>query len=62
VRPTGPALADAFERAAQALSADTADRALDADLARGQDLLPGLAGLAGVVREPDLQAAARADD
>ncbi len=45
IRPAGRALAEAFERAADVLPADTSDRPLDADLAAAQRLLPALAGL-----------------
>ena len=48
-RPGGPALVAAFELAAGALPADTADRALDSDLTAAQGLLAGLAAFA---REP----------
>ncbi len=40
IRPVGPVLLAAFERAASALSPDTADRPLDGDLAVAQRLLP----------------------
>ena len=42
-RPAGPVLAQALDQAAATLPAGTADRALDADLAQAQDLLPDLA-------------------
>jgi histidine ammonia-lyase len=45
VRPARPVLADAFDRAAAALPAGTADRALDVDLDVAQMLLPALAAL-----------------
>jgi histidine ammonia-lyase len=45
LRPAGAVLGAAFELAAAALSADTTDRPLDADLAAAQWLLPGLAAL-----------------
>ncbi len=45
VRPARPGLAAAFDLAAGVLPAETADRALDADLGSAQGLLAGLAGL-----------------
>jgi len=48
IRPAAPALAAAFDLAARALPASTADRPLDTDLDIAQDLLPGLAQLATV--------------
>jgi histidine ammonia-lyase len=48
LRPAGAALGAAFELAAAALSADTGDRPLDADLAAAQRLLPGLAPLSPI--------------
>jgi histidine ammonia-lyase len=45
IRPPGRALAEAFERAAGVLPADTSDRPLDADLVAAQRLLPALAEL-----------------
>jgi histidine ammonia-lyase len=45
VTPAAPGLAAAFELAAKALPAGTADRALDDDLAIAQTLLPALARL-----------------
>jgi histidine ammonia-lyase len=48
LRPAGAALGAAFELAAVALSADTGDRPLDADLAAAQRLLPGLAPLSPI--------------
>ena len=47
--PVRPALAAAFDHAAQALPAETADRALDEDLTIAQGLLPALAKLAGAL-------------
>ena len=46
IRPGAPSLAAAFELAAWALPAGTADRPLDADLAAAQDLLGALAAFA----------------
>jgi histidine ammonia-lyase len=46
IRPGAPGLAAAFDLAAEALSADTADRPLDSDLAAAQDLLARLAAFA----------------
>ena len=46
IRPGAPGLAAAFELAAAALPADTADRPLDSDLAAAQDLLTSLAAFA----------------
>ena len=46
IRPGAPGLAAAFELAAAALPADTADRPLDSDLAVAQDLLTRLAAFA----------------
>lgn len=43
ISPSGRALAAAFGLAASALSADTADRPLDADLAAAEEVLPVLA-------------------
>ncbi len=43
IAPAGGPLADAYALAAAALSADTGDRPLDADLTAAQQLLPGLA-------------------
>lgn len=45
IRPPGRALAEAFERAAGVLPADTSDRPLDADLVAAQRLLLALAEL-----------------
>jgi histidine ammonia-lyase len=45
IRPAGSLLAGAHALAAAALSADTADRPLDADLAAAQQLLPRFAAL-----------------
>jgi histidine ammonia-lyase len=47
ISPAGRALAAAFGLLASALSADMADRPLDADLAAAEGLLAELAGLAG---------------
>jgi histidine ammonia-lyase len=44
IRPAGPSLAAAFDLSASRLSADTADRSLDGDLASAQAVLPHLAG------------------
>jgi histidine ammonia-lyase len=46
IRPGAPGLAAAFNLAAGSLSADTADRPLDSDLAAAQDLLTRLAAFA----------------
>jgi histidine ammonia-lyase len=46
IRPGAPGLAAAFDLAAGALPADTADRPLDSDLAAAQDLLIRLAAFA----------------
>jgi histidine ammonia-lyase len=45
IRPAGSSLAGTFDLAAGALSADTSDRPLDADLAAAQRLLPAIAAL-----------------
>jgi histidine ammonia-lyase len=45
-RPRGPGLGAAYDLAAKALPAATADRPLDGDLAIAQGLLPALAGIA----------------
>jgi histidine ammonia-lyase len=50
IRPASGPLAEAFDLAARALPAETADRPLDRDLARAGRLLPALAALA--VRKP----------
>jgi histidine ammonia-lyase len=44
----GRPLAEALDLAASELSADTADRSLDGDLAAAQALLPQLAGFVAV--------------
>ncbi|HEY7430212.1 MAG TPA: aromatic amino acid lyase [Streptosporangiaceae bacterium] len=46
-QPASASLAAAFGQAAAALPEGTGDRPLDSDLATAQDLLPGLAALAG---------------
>ena len=48
IRPAGPPLAEALDLAASELSAATADRSLDGDLAAAQGLLPQLAGFVAV--------------
>ncbi|HXP22459.1 MAG TPA: aromatic amino acid ammonia-lyase [Streptosporangiaceae bacterium] len=45
-QPAGPVLAGALSRAVEVLPGGTADRALDADLALAQELLPALARMA----------------
>ena len=52
-RPGGPSLVAAFDLAASALPAGTADRPLDADLVAAQDLLGALAAFAGPDEEPE---------
>ena len=47
LRPASAPLAEAFDRAARVLPADTADRPLDTDLSAADSLLPALAALAG---------------
>jgi histidine ammonia-lyase len=46
LRPSGPALGSAFERAAVVLPSGTSDRPLDGDLAVAQSLLPAMAAAA----------------
>ena len=46
LRPVPAALAGAFDLAARALPADTADRPLDGDLTSAESLLPALATVA----------------
>jgi histidine ammonia-lyase len=50
IRPAPPGLTAAFELAAGALPAGTADRPLDSDLAAAQDLLTRLAAFAQAPR------------
>lgn len=46
IRPSAPGLADAFDQACEVLSAESADRVLDADLVAAQSLLTDLAAVA----------------